>query len=300
MRVLVTGGAGFLGSNVIDALVARGDLAIALDDLSTGDRANLAPDIPLRIADVSDQEALFKAVQGEGFDVVVHCAAKTKVVESMEKVEPYRRVIIEGTRNVVALAEDRHVQMLVNISTGGALYGETPTCAAEHAKTEPPSNYGKFKLAAEGIVAGAEVPTITLRLANIYGPRQRTDLEGGVVAIFSGAWRRGDPLTVFGDGNDERDYVYVGDAVEAITTAFAGTWTGVFNIGTGVPTSVNALIKALTEVLGPAPSIRHAPERAGGVELDRSCLDASKAKRTGLWQPKTSLRDGLRRMLAAA
>jgi UDP-glucose 4-epimerase len=297
VRVLVTGGAGFLGSNVVDGLVARGDLAVALDDLSTGDRANLAPDIPLRIADVSDRDALFKAVHGEGFDVIVHCAAKTKVVESMEKVDLYRRVIVAGTRNVVALAEDRHVQMLVNISTGGALYGETPTCATEHAATEPPSNYGKFKLEAERIVSEAEIPTITLRLANIYGPRQRTDLEGGVVAIFAAAWKRGDRLTVFGDGEDERDYVYVGDAVDAITSAFAGTWTGLFNIGTGVATSVKALIKAMAEVLGPPPQVFFAAERAGGVELDRSCLDASKAAQTGLWTPKTALPEGLKRTL---
>ncbi len=297
MRVLVTGGAGFLGSNLVDALTARGDLAVVLDDLSTGDRGNLAPDIPLRVADVADKAALLRAVHGEGFDAVVHCAAKTKVVESMEKVDLYRRVIVEGTRNTVALAEDRHVQMLVNISTGGALYGETPSCATERTPTEPPSNYGKFKLEAERIVAEAEVPSITLRLANIYGPRQRTDLEGGVVAIFSAAWRGGRPLTVFGDGKDERDYVYVGDAVEAITSSFAGTWTGTFNIGTGVATSVNALIAALAEVLGPAPQIRHAPERAGGVELDRSCLDSSKAARAGLWRPKIALADGLRRTI---
>jgi UDP-glucose 4-epimerase len=300
LRVLVTGGAGFLGSNAIDALVARGDVAISLDDLSTGQRANLAPDIPLRQADVSDRNALFQAVHGEGFDAIVHCAAKTKVVESMEKVDLYRRVIVEGTRNVVALAEDRHVQMLVNISTGGALYGETPVCATEHTPTEPPSNYGKFKLEAEGLVAEAEVPSITLRLANIYGPRQRTDLEGGVVAIFSALWKSGKPLTVFGDGKDERDYVYVGDAVDAIVSSFAGNWTGTFNIGTGVPTSVSTLIAELAKVLGPAPEIRHAPERAGGVELDRSCLDCSKAARTGLWRPTTTLVEGLRRTAALA
>jgi UDP-glucose 4-epimerase len=300
LRVLVTGGAGFLGSNTIDALVARGDVVIALDDLSTGVRDNLAPDVPLRVASVADRDGLFKAVHGEGFDAIVHCAAKTKVVESMEEVDLYRKVIVEGTRNVVALAEDRHVQMLVNISTGGALYGETPVCATEHTPTEPPSNYGKFKLEAERIVADAEIPNITLRLANIYGPRQRTDLEGGVVAIFSAAWKRRAPITVFGDGKDERDYVYVGDAVEAIVSSFAGNWTGTFNIGTGVPTSVNALIAALGKALGPAPEIRHAPERAGGVELDRSCLDSSKAARTGLWRPKTSLREGLERTVAVA
>ena len=300
MRVLVTGGAGFIGSNLIDALVARSDLVVALDDLSTGSRENLAPDIPLRVADVAEEHSLFQAVHGEGFDVIVHAAAKTKVVESMEKVELYRRVIVDGTRNVVKLAEDRHVQMLVNLNTGGALYGETPVCATERAPAEPPSNYGKFKLEAERIVAEAEVPNITLRLANVYGPRQRTDLEGGVVAIFSGLWKSGKPLTVFGDGKDERDYVYVGDVVDAIVTSFAGNWTGTFNIGTGVATSVNALIAELAKVLGPAPQIHHAPERAGGVELDRSCLDSSKAARTGLWKPKTALREGLRRTIAIA
>ena len=294
MRVLVTGGAGFIGSNLIDALVARGDLVIALDDLSTGSRENLAPDIPLRVADISDERSLFSAVHGEGFDVIVHAAAKTKVVESMEKVDLYRRVIVDGTRNVVKLAEDRHVQMLVNLNTGGALYGETPVCATEHAKTDPPSNYGKFKLEAERAVLEAEVPSISLRLANVYGPRQRTDLEGGVVAIFLGLWRAKRTLTVFGDGKDERDYVYVSDVVDAVTSAFAGTWTGVFNIGTGVATSVNTLIAEMAKILGPAPGVHHAPERAGGVELDRSCLDAGKAARSGLWTPRVSLDEGLR------
>src|SRR5207237_9161154 len=144
MRVLVTGGAGFLGSNTIDALVARGDLAVTLDDLSTGVRANLAPDVPLRVASIADERALFGSVKGEGFDAIVHCAAKTKVVESMEKVDLYHRVIVDGTRAVVKLAEDRHVQILVNISTGGALYGETPVCADARGRTAPPPNYGEY------------------------------------------------------------------------------------------------------------------------------------------------------------
>src|SRR2546423_4897062 len=144
MRVLVTGGAGFLGSNTVDALVARGDLAVAVDDLSTGMRANLAPDVPLRIASIADERALFDAVKGEGFDAIVHCAAKTKVVESMEKVDLYRRVIVDGTRSVVKLAEDRRVHMLVNISTGGARFWVTPQCAVEGIKSEDPANYGEF------------------------------------------------------------------------------------------------------------------------------------------------------------
>jgi UDP-glucose 4-epimerase len=293
MRVLVTGGAGFIGSTIVDALDARGDLVVVVDDISTGDRANLAPDIALRVADVSDAAALRKAVHGEGFDAVVHCASRTKVVESMEKPELYRRVIVEGTRNVVRLAEEVHAQILVSLSTGGAIYGETQVCASEAVPVDPASNYGRFKAEAEKIVSEAEIPNITLRLANVYGPRQRQDLEGGVIAIFVGRWRKGEKLTVFGDGSAERDYMYVGDVVDAVLSAFAGKWKGVYNIGTGVATSVNELIDALSEILGPPTGIAKAPERPG--EVQRSCVDASRAKRDGLWQPRTSLRDGLRR-----
>jgi len=298
MRVLVTGGAGFIGSNIADALKARGDDVVVVDDISTGDRANIAPGIALRVADVSDATALREAVRGERFDAVVHCASKTKVVESMEKPDLYRRVIVEGTRNVVRLAEDARVKMFVNISTGGAIYGETRICATEAVPVDAASNYGKFKAEAEQIVAAAPVSNITLRLANVYGPRQRQDLEGGVVAIFAGRWKRGEQLTVFGDGGAQRDYIFVGDVVDAVLAAFAGKWKGVYNIGTGVPTSVNELIAAMTEILGPPAGITKAPERPG--ELQRSCIDSSRAKRDGLWQSRTGLLDGLRRTAQTA
>ncbi|HEY6202366.1 MAG TPA: NAD-dependent epimerase/dehydratase family protein [Candidatus Limnocylindria bacterium] len=298
MRVLVTGGAGFIGSNIADALKARGDQVVVVDDISTGDRANLPPDIRLRVADVSDAKALREAVRGERFDAVVHCASKTKVVESMEKPDLYRRVIVEGTRNVARLAEDAHAHVFVNISTGGAIYGETRICATEAVPVDPASNYGKFKAEAEQIVGAAKIPNITLRLANVYGPRQRQDLEGGVVAIFAGRWKRGEKLTVFGDGDAQRDYIYVGDVVDAVLAAFAGKWNGVYNIGTGVATSVNELIAAMADVLGPPPGITKAPERPG--EVQRSCVDASRAKRDGLWQSRTGLLDGLRRTALTA
>jgi len=298
MRVLVTGGAGFIGSNIADALKARGDDVVVVDDISTGDRTNIAPGIALRVADVSDATALREAVRGERFDVVVHCASKTKVVESMEKPDLYRRVIVEGTRNVVRLAEDARVKMFVNISTGGAIYGETRICATEAVPVDAASNYGRFKAEAEQIVAAAPVSNITLRLANVYGPRQRQDLEGGVVAIFAGRWKRGEQLTVFGDGGAQRDYIFVGDVVDAVLAAFAGKWKGVYNIGTGVPTSVNELIAAMTEILGPPAGITKAPERPG--ELQRSCIDSSRAKRDGLWQSRTGLLDGLRRTAQTA
>ena len=292
MRALVTGGAGFVGSTIVDALVARGDTVIALDDLSTGDRANLSAGIPLRIADVSDARAVGEALKGERFDVVVHCASKTKVVESMEKPELYRRVIVEGTRNIVALAEAQRAKILVNLSTGGAMYGETPTCAPEDVRLEPPSNYGKFKAEAEQLVAAAKVPSITLRLANVYGPRQRRDLEGGVVAIFLARWQSAEPLIVFGDGTAQRDYIHVDDVAQAVVSSFAGKWSGIYNIGSGVATSVNDLIAALTEILGPPAGITHAPERP--AEVQRSCLDASKAERDGLWSLGMPLAEGLK------
>jgi UDP-glucose 4-epimerase len=290
--VLVTGGAGFLGSHVVDGLVARGDQVVVVDDLSTGDRGNLNAAAELRIADISDAAALERAVGRDTVDAVVHCAAKTKVVESMEKEDLYRRVIVAGTENVLRLAREAGGSVFVNISTGGAIYGETPVCADESRPVGPPSNYGRFKAQAEQLVAASGLPAVSLRLANIYGPRQRRDLEGGVVAIFVGCWKRREPITLYGDGRYERDYVYIGDVAEAVLAALAGRHRGVYNIGTGVATSVNDLVARLTELLGPAPGIVHAPVRP--AEVVRGCVDPSKARRERLWAPRTGLPEGLR------
>jgi UDP-glucose 4-epimerase len=249
-----------------------------------------------RHASVADPKQLSDALKGEGFDAVVHCAAKTKVVESMEKADLYRSVIVDGTRNVVALAEKVRAQILVNISTGGAMYGETAACATEDAPAEPDSNYGKFKLEAERIIAASEIPSITLRCANIYGPRQRQDLEGGVIAIFLGRWRKKQPITIFGPGTAQRDYVYVGDVADAVASSFAGDWSGVYNIGTGVPTSVNDLIQYFSELLGPPAGVVRAPARP--VETQRACVDPAKAVRDGLWKPTTEIRAGLKKTIA--
>jgi UDP-glucose 4-epimerase len=293
-RVLVTGGAGFVGSHVVDALAGRGDEVLVVDDLSTGDRANLRAGVDLRVVDISDGPALGRAVEGEHIDAVVHCAAKTKVVRSMEQPELYRRVIVDGTRNVVDAALATGARDLVNISTGGAIYGETPECANEERELRPLSPYGQYKAEAESIVQSAGLRGVTLRLGNVYGPRQRQDLEGGVIAIFLGAWRERRALTIYGDGSAERDYIHVADVADAVLAALDGTATGIYNIGTGVGTSVNALVDLMSEVLGPPVGIDHAPERPG--EIQRSCLDASKAARDGLWRPRIALREGLKRM----
>lgn len=290
-RVLVTGGAGFVGSAVLDALVGRGDEVLVIDDLSTGDRANLPADLELEVADISDPRALGRALEGERLDAVVHCAARTKVVQSMEQPELYRRVIVEGTKNVVDGALATGARDLINISTGGAIYGETPECASEETALHPTSPYGQYKAEAEAVAARAGLRAVTLRLGNVYGPRQRRDLEGGVIAIFLGCWQRGEPLTVYGDGSAERDYVYVGDIADAICAALDSQVTGTYNIGSGVATSVNALIAAMTEQLGPPAGITYAPPRAG--EIQRSCVDPSRASRDGLWRPRTQLAEGL-------
>jgi UDP-glucose 4-epimerase len=293
----VTGGAGFLGSHIVDALLAQGDDVVVVDDLSTGNRANLDPQAELRIADISDLSALQRELGNRRVDAVVHCAAKTKVVESMAKPDLYERVIVGGTRNVLETTRRLGARVVVNISTGGAIYGETPVCADENVPVDPQSNYGRFKAAAEKLVESSDFRAVTLRLANIYGPRQRTDLEGGVIAIFIGCWRRGEPITIFGDGSYERDYVYIADVVEAVLTALAGTHAGVFNIGTGIATSVNDLLSSLSSLLGPPTSVRPAPARP--AEVLRACVNPSKAAREGLWRPKTGLAQGLRLTAAA-
>lgn len=298
MRVLVTGGAGFFGSHIIDALRARSDDVVALDDLSTGDRANLDPAVPLIVADISDRETVRDHLADERFDAVVHAAAKTKVVESVAQPALYHRVIVNGTSNALDVAQRSGATRFVNISTGGALYGETPACATEESPIEAPSPYGRYKAEAERLASSTPgLRTITLRFANIYGPRQRTDLEGGVIAIFAGAWKRGAPLTIYGDGSAERDYLHVADAVAAILAALDGGATGSYNIGTGVATSVNELVAQLSALLGPPAEVVRAAQRAG--EIQRSCLDSSKAARERLWRSSVPLAEGLRRTVAA-
>ena len=298
MRVLVTGGAGFFGSHIVDALRARGDDVVALDDLSTGSRANLDPAVPLVVLDIGERDRVRDRFSGERFDAVVHAAAKTKVVESIAKPELYHRVIVNGTSNVLDIAQMTGATSFVNVSTGGALYGETPTCASEDSPIDTPSPYGRYKAEAERLAASTPgLRTVTLRFANIFGPRQRTDLEGGVIAIFAGCWQRGDPLTIYGDGSAERDYIYVADAVTAILAALGATVAGSYNIGTGVATSVNRLVAEMTALLGPPKAVDRAPERDG--EIQRSCLDSSKAAREGLWRSAVPLGEGLRRTVAA-
>jgi UDP-glucose 4-epimerase len=271
---------------------------VVLDDLSTGARANLDPADTLIVADIGDRKAVRDRLSDERFDAVVHAAAKTKVVESISQPLLYRRVIVDGTANALEVAQSSRASVFVNISTGGALYGETPACATEDTPIDAPSPYGRYKAEAERLVAAIPgVRSVTLRLANIYGPRQRTDLEGGVIAIFAGCWKREVPITIYGDGTAERDYLYVADAVNAVLAALRHPTGGTYNIGTGVATSVNDVLARMTTLLGPPESVVRAAARDG--EIQRSCLDAGKAARDDLWRPSVDLAEGLRRTVAA-
>ncbi len=292
MRVLVTGGAGFVGSHVVDALVARGDEVHVLDNLATGSRDNVHPDARLHEGDIRrDAGAVFDAVRPE---LCVHLAAQADVGTSVERPDYDADVNVVGTVCVLEAAR-AHGARVVFSSTGGAIYGECERPAGEDAPRRPVSPYGIAKLAAEEYLAGWNrlygSAHVALRFANVYGPRQLPTLEGGVVAIFLDRMAADEETVIFGDGEQTRDFVYVGDVVEAVLAAGASTGGGVFNVGTGVETSVNALHEACRLVTGSERRPAYLPARPGDVV--RSAVDPGRAADALGWRARTSLADGL-------
>jgi UDP-glucose 4-epimerase len=293
MRALVTGGAGFIGSHLVDALLARGDAVSVVDDLSAGRREQVPGDVPLHVADIAD---VVGAMAAERPEVVFHLAAQVDVRRSVADPAHDARVNVAGTASVLEAAHAVGVRRVLLASTGGALYGESATLPTpEHAPIEPFSPYGASKAAAETYLALYTrlhgLSTLALRLGNVYGPRQDPHGEAGVIAIFAGAAAERRPVTVFGDGSQTRDYVYVSDVVAAFLAASDAGATGAVNVGTGVETSV----LELSEGLG--VETRLAPARTG--EVARSCLDVRRAADLLGWQPEVTLAEGLDRTLAA-
>jgi UDP-glucose 4-epimerase len=290
MRAIVTGGAGFIGSNVVDALLARGDEVHILDDLSKGKRENVAAAAELHVADIRDPDEVFERVRPEA---VLHLAAQADVRTSVERPDFDADVNILGTVRILEAAR-RHGARVVFASSGGAGYGECDGPAPETAPMRPLAPYGVSKLAGEEYLAAYnrlyESPHVTLRLGNVYGPRQEPHGEAGVVAIFMGLLRDGGTPHVYGDGRQTRDYVYVGDVARAFLAALDHDG-GVFNIGTGIETSVLELAAAIGAASGIAREVELAPARLG--ELQRSVLDPSLAARELDWRPDLSLADGL-------
>ena len=293
MRAIVTGGAGFIGSHVADALVARGDDVHVLDNLATGRRENVPEGAELVDRDVREPlEELFDATRPE---VCFHLAAQADVRVSVERPDYDADVNVLGTIRVLE-ASRRHGTQVVFSSTGGAIYGECDGPAPETAPLRPLSPYGAAKLAGEEYLATYNrlygSGHVSLRYGNVYGPRQDPHGEAGVVAIFLGRLAAGERPRIFGDGRQTRDYVSVGDVVAA-TLAACGRAGGVFNVGTGVETSVLELFDACRRITGVEVEPEFAPERLG--ELQRSVLDVGLAARELGWRPEHTLEEGLRR-----
>jgi UDP-glucose 4-epimerase len=290
MRALVTGGAGFIGSNLVDALLARGDEVHALDDLSKGSRESVTAPAELHVADIREPDAVFDAVRPE---IVFHLAAQADVRVSVDRPEHDAEVNVLGTIRILEAAR-RHGAKIVFASSGGAAYGECDGPATESAPPQPLAPYGTSKVCGEEYLATWNrlygTGHVSLRLGNVYGPRQMPHGEAGVIAIFMGLLRDGGAPTIFGDGSQTRDYVYVGDVADAMLRALESNG-GVYNIGTGVETSVVGLYDAIRAAVGIDLEPTFAPARLG--ELQRSVLDASLAERELGWRPARPLADGL-------
>jgi UDP-glucose 4-epimerase len=308
MRALVTGGAGFIGSNLVDALLARGDQVTVLDDLSTGRRENLSGALGsgARLAelDVRDAAALEAAFAQARPEVVFHLAAQIDVRLSVADPALDAATNVLGTIAVLEAALRHGARRLVNTSTGGGLYGDASVLPTpEQHLIAPLAPYGQSKWAAEGYCALYTrlhgLSTISLRYGNVYGPRQDVHGEAGVVAIFCGCLIESRPPRIFGDGLQTRDWVDVADVVRANLIAADSELTGPVNIGHGRETSVLEFTDALRRVGAQRglslPEPVHEPERAG--EVRRSCLDVVRAREQLGWRPEVALEDGLRAIL---
>ena len=292
-RALVTGGAGFIGSHVVDSLVRDGYEVLVVDDLSAGDAGRLPAGVRLAEVDITDTTALAAAFDEFRPGAVFHLAAQASVTASVTDPGRDCAVNVLGTLNVAEAAR-RHAAPLVFTSTGGALYGDdAPIPTAEDQLPLPLSPYGASKLAAEAYVrswsAAHGVPNAVMRLGNVYGPRQTPHGEAGVVAIFSYRLWAGEPCTLFGHGTPTRDYVHVLDVVAALRAARGRA--GIYNVGTGVETDVSTLYARLAEAAGSTVEPTLADLRPG--ELRRSCLDASRARSELGWAPQIAIADGL-------
>jgi UDP-glucose 4-epimerase len=307
MKALVTGGAGFIGSNLVDALLARGDVVTVVDDLSTGRRQNLdgalASGAELAEIDIREGATLAQLFARAQPEVVFHLAAQIDVRKSLADPAFDASINVGGTANLLEAARTTGSPRIVFVSTGGAIYGEgegQQLPLAETAPIAPLSAYGQSKFAGEGYLALYErlygLSGVSLRLGNVYGPRQDPLGEAGVIAIFCGRLRAGERPTVYGDGRQTRDYIYVEDVVAAALAAAESEASGPINVGTGIETDVLELAARLAEIDGREdfePEL--APARPG--EVQRIVLDAGRAERELGWRAETGLADGLRRTL---
>ena len=300
MKVLVTGGAGFIGSHVCDEFLRSGHEVIALDDLSGGKRENLDPRVRLAVHDIRSREAA-ELIKSEKPQVICHLAAQMDVRRSVDDPGFDADVNIRGMLNLLEAARVSGVKKVIFSSTGGAIYGEQDVFPApENHPTRPVSPYGVSKAAGELYLgyyrAQYGLPYVALRYANVYGPRQNPHGEAGVVAIFSQRLIAGQGCTIFGEGKQTRDFVFGPDVARANRLAFEKDYVGAINIGTGVETDINRLYALLAEAAGATAAVTHAPGKPG--EQLRSCVDNALAKKVLGWEPTVDIREGLKRTIA--
>jgi UDP-glucose 4-epimerase len=304
MRTLVTGGAGFIGSNLVDALLEEGHEVAVLDDFSSGKEANLeqalARGVVVHRADVRDPEAVAKVVAEAAPEVIFHLAAQIDVRKSVADPAFDARTNVEGTINVLEAARSVGAR-LINVSTGGAIYGDAEVIPTpETVEPLPEAPYGQSKFCAERYIGlyGRlyDLRGATVRLGNVYGPRQDPMGEAGVIAIFCGKLKRGERPTIYGDGRQTRDYVYVGDVVGALLAVLAHPHAKAeYNVGTGKESSVLDIVDGLAAYADGPFEPEFAPPRQG--EMERSCLDVTRAREELGWVPKVDLREGLNRTM---
>lgn len=298
-KILVTGGAGFIGSNVADRFISLGHKVLIVDNLSTGFRKNIHPKAKFFKLDIrsNKMKEIFKR---EKIDILCHHAAQIDVRKSVENPIFDAKVNIEGTLNLLNDCVKYKTKKVIFASTGGAFYGEQDYFPADENHPERPlSPYGVAKLAIEKYLyfykEAHGLEYISLRYANVYGPRQNPWGEAGVVAIFTQRLLTGEKAIINGDGRQTRDYVYVEDVVESNILALDYPQSDFFNIGTGIETDVNTIFKLLKEKIGSKQKEIHGPPKPG--EQRRSVLDYSKAKRLLGWEPKHSLEKGIEKTI---
>lgn len=294
--VLVTGGAGFIGSHVAETLHELGWPVEVLDNLSTGGRPNVRAGLRLHIGDIRSEADLRAVFGGRRFFAVVHCAGQTSVERSIRDPDLDWEVNVAGTRRLAATAKAWGVRRFVFLSSGGAIYGETAQPADERTLPAPRSYYGLHKYAAEEILRTEGLPYAILRPTNVYGSRQRADAEGGVVAIFRQRLLAGEPLEIHGDGQQVRDFIHVSDVVSAVLAALTTEGEVIWNVSSNEAISISELARTMAALAHRPLQARYRPRRAGDV--DRSVLSSAKLLATGLWGPPLSLAEGLRLTLA--
>ena len=298
MRILVTGGAGFIGSNVADRFIELGHEVAVFDDLSTGFREFVNPRAEFHLGDLADAAAIDRCVRSFEPEIVTHLAAQMDVRKSVTDPLLDARVNVLGSIGLLQACTKHGVRKVVYASTGGALYGEGRHLpATEDHPVNPESPYGASKHTVEHylylwkVLHGLDYTV--LRYPNVYGPRQNPHGEAGVNAIFIGLMLEGKRPRIFGDGNAVRDYLYVSDVVDANVTALERGSGEMLNLGTGVGTSVNDIVRELQGILDFREEAIYEPARAG--EIQRIYLDASRARRVLDWSPQVSFSDGLRK-----